>query len=155
MGLNFIAVLSHTFDAEELRELPRLLSAACVPHLAEAIIDLETCEAEHYGKRDRKLPTLDDFNEDCWFVQPMRLALYRDDAGNLTSKVPPPIVSSGARIEALRKRQPGVVWMHSPPVVAWRTLNVKENWAAGYCFDIDGHAGPNLSIGPRALGLYG
>lgn len=142
MGLNFAAVLGHGIEAEDLRTLPHRLSAARAPRLAEAIIELTMRGAEYYGKRDTKQPTLDDLNEENWFVQPTRLALYRDIAGNLTSQMPPVIE---------RKIGPNRWRGHLAPVAAWRMVSVKEYWAAGNWFDVQGYI--NLAIGPHALGL--
>lgn len=146
MGLNFAAVLGHGIEAEDLRTLPHQLSGARAPRLAEAIIDLTMREAEHYGKRSTKQPTLDDFNKEGWFVQPTRLALYRDTEGNLTLQAPPPIEGDTGT---------GFVRVHLAPVAAWRMVRVEEYRAAGNWFEIQGPAGLDLVIGSHALDLSG
>jgi len=142
MGIDFTAVLGHTIDPEQLRTLPHRLSAACSPHLSEAIIELMTCKAEYYSKYEAKRPTLDDFSEGGWYVQPTRLALYKDETGNLTPKMPQPVEEDTGT---------GFVRVFLPPVAAWRTLSVEENWAAGNWFDVQGYIG--LAIGPCTLAL--
>ena len=124
--------------------MPRLLSAACAPHLAEAIIELAQCKAKYHSTPRREPQEIGEIEEASWHVQPTRLALYRDAEENLTLQAPPAIE------EAIGKRG---VRIHFAPVAAWHMVTVGEHWAAGNWFEIQGPAGLDLVIGPHALSL--
>ncbi len=144
MGLNFSAVLGHEIDAEDLRTLPRLLSAARAPQLVHAIGEFAHYINEYRATQGELRTMAYDVTDTTWHVDPTSIPLYRDAVGNLTLQAPPPIEEEIG---------PGRHRVRFAPVAARRTVSMEEYWAAGNLFDVAGPAGIGLDIGPHALRL--
>jgi len=144
MGLNFSAVLGHEIDAEDLRTLPRLLSAARAPQLVHAIGEFAHYINEYRTTQGELRTMAYDVTDTTWHVDPTSIPLYRDAVGDLIPQALPPIEEEIG---------PGRHRVRFAPVAARRTVSMEEYWAAGNLFDVAGPAGIDLDIGPHALRL--